>query len=241
MLIELISGNAYLSVNKKLITILGMQNAVYLSHMLEKAYMNNSETVNLSRKEIESIFLLTVEEQRNCEVILNKSNIIEFEDNGSDEISVKINASGVTTLLTTEDPTVINKVKKSARAGGTPVKGKSERQQYKERLKYSIKAPNDELLKAYQDWVDGVYANPSGFLSKRAIESFQKEVDEFAKGDLDLALKIIEIAAVRGYKICKYAVNVFNAEYAKVFYSKYRRSAPLATPATRATLSNEVF
>ena len=39
-------------------------------------------------------------------------------------------------------------------------------------LKDFIKCSNEELLNAYRDWVDGVYANPKGYLSKRAIIVF---------------------------------------------------------------------
>ena len=52
-------------------------------------------------------------------------------------------------------------------------------------MKTKINCQNEELRQAYEEWIDGVYANPKGFLSARSISIFQKTVDDFARGDLD--------------------------------------------------------
>ena len=107
-------------------------------------------------------------------------------------------------------------------------------------LKDFIKCSNEELLNAYRDWVDGVYANPRGYLSKRAIIVFQRDVDEFARGDLDLALKIIEIATINGWRCAEWAINTFKKDYAKDFYANYTQVAP-SMPQRSVSLSDEVF
>ena len=241
MLKNLVSGNAYLSVNKKLIAIIGITNSIYLSYIIDECYKSNCEDnkVLIDRSQVENLLTLTTDIQRECELKLNNTNIIEYNDDGSNLVEITVNFSAITGLICSEDPTVINKAKKSSVIGGKVTKAASERQKYKDSLKYSIKAPNNELLVAYQDWVDGVYANPKGFLSRKAILTFQKEIDDFAAGNLDLALKLIEIAAVRGYKEAQWAINVFKAEHASKFYSKYTTPAPAAP--SRANLSGEVF
>jgi len=93
-------------------------------------------------------------------------------------------------------------------------------------------------LTAYQDWVDGVYANPKGFLSKSAIQVFQRTIDEYAKGDLDLALKLIEIATVNGYRDANWAINVFKKDYE----TSWKKTHQISTPAARAPITGgEVF
>ena len=71
---------------------------------------------------------------------------------------------------------------------------------------------NQELMSAYSDWIDAVYAN-KGWMSKKAIVVGQAVVDEFSKRNLDVALKLIEIATIHGYVDMTWAINRYNEQY----------------------------
>ena len=78
-----------------------------------------------------------------------------------------------------------------------------------EALKQGLNISNSELLEAYKGWIDGVYSNPKGFLSKRSIEIFQNQLNDYTKGDLDVALAILDIATVNGYRDVTWAITKY--------------------------------
>ena len=59
---------------------------------------------------------------------------------------------------------------------------------------------------------------------------------KYTQGDLEIALKIVNIASVRGYKECQWAINVYEQE------KRTTINKPRVTTQQRAsTLSDEVF
>ena len=91
------------------------------------------------------------------------------------------------------------------------------------------------MLRIYCDWIDGVYANPKGFLSIRAIKIAQDTVDKFADHDLDKALQLINIATVNGYRDMNWAIEQYRKNY-KVCYNVSNNSIKQSSE-----LSTEVF
>ena len=89
----------------------------------------------------------------------------------------------------------------------------TKRECVQESLKSGIVCSNAELLVAYQHWVDGVFANPKGFLTKESIKIFQKTVDDFCNHNLDAALRVIEIATVNGYRDATWAIDRYKKEH----------------------------
>ena len=116
---------------------------------------------------------------------------------------------------------------------------KTKRQSYIEVLKDCAAHENAELNQAYMDWVDGVYANPKGFLSPKSVKVFKETVDNFAQGNLDLALKIIDIATVNGYRDATWAINVYKKKKKNKKKKKKKIKQPVAKK--KQKLSDEVF
>ena len=82
-----------------------------------------------------------------------------------------------------------------------------------ENLKSNIVTSNDELREAYYSWIEGVYAK-EGWMTKQAVISGQRALDAYnTTRDLDVALKIIEIAALNGYRDMTWAINTYNKDY----------------------------
>lgn len=243
MLLDLINSNKYLQVNTKFIEIFGLHTAVYLAEMLLHVPGNSDEFFEIDRDTITDKLTIGTEEQILIENNLIETRILTRQEElpSLAQIHLKLDVNGLVNLIASGDEKLLAKVTKLSQINPADINktGKlSARQKQALGIKYTLKAPNQELLDAYKEWVDGVYANPKGFLSPSAVRAFQRTIDEYAKGDLDLALKIIEIATVHGYRDGIWAINVFKKDYEKDWNKKYIKAAPTTR---KAKLEGEVF
>lgn len=222
MLADLIASDNYIQFNIKAAQTLGLASSIYISeitNIYNKAQIKNKIdeegfcTVN--RDYISKRTTITPLEQIEIDNKLKKLEIIKVSSSSKDKLSIDLNV--LASIITTEDIKTIKEVKELSiiKKGEKKL---TQRQMIINNLKTIASHPNTELDQAYKDWVDGVYSNPNGFLSKRSITIFMQSVDEYAKGDLDLALKIIDIATVNGYRECQWAINVFEKDFKKSFY-----------------------
>lgn len=246
MLTDLLCSDNYVNFNIKLAHTIGLHSAIYINELLnisqkatkKKKLTNDFMTVD--RDYIQQRTTLIPEEQITIDQKLTKIGVIEISLDSPDMI--KLNIDTLTNIAIDDDAKLLGKVAKltTVKSVTTPGAKLSMRQRNIMALKDNIVCSNDELLQAYKDWIDGVYANPKGFLSAKAIAIFQKGVDDFAKGDLDLALKIVEIATVNGYRNVDWAINVFQKDYAKDFYRTYTPVEPNNKP-VKVQVGSEVF
>lgn len=218
MLLDLLRSDNYLMINIDFIKIFELRTAVYLSYILNTMHktIDNNKYFEINRDDIFEITSLSFEEQVTIEDKLIEVNLLTRQEEiaSNSIIHLFLDVAGLVNLVANGDEKLLEKVKKLTKLPKTLKTGKlSNRQKTAMGLKYCVKAPNQELLTAYQNWIDGVYANPNGFLSTTAIAAFQRNIDEYAKGDLDLALKIIEIATINGYKDATWAINLFEKDY----------------------------
>lgn len=246
MLTDLMCTDNYAMFNVKVANVMGLHAAVYVNEILnitqkaqqKRKIVNGFVTIN--RDYVQHRTTIFPEEQISIDKKLVGIGVLSVAEDNPDNIQLSVDA--LANLVAADDADLLKKVSKltvvkSVTSSSTKM---SMRQKTILELKDFIKCSNEELLAAYKDWVDGVYANPKGYLSKRAIIVFQRDVDEFARGDLDLALKVIEIATINGYRCAEWAINTFKKDYAKDFYANYTQTAP-STPQRSVSLSDEVF
>lgn len=246
MLTDLMCTDNYAMFNVKVANVMGLHAAVYVNEILnitQKAQQKRKIVdgfVTINRDYVQHRTTIFPEEQISIDKKLVGIGVLSVAEDNPDNIQLSVDA--LANLVAADDADLLKKVSKltvvkSVTSSSTKM---SMRQKTILELKDFIKCSNEELLAAYKDWVDGVYANPKGYLSKRAIIVFQRDVDEFARGDLDLALKIIEIATINGWRCAEWAINAFKKDYAKDFYATYTQTAPSA-PQRAVSLSDEVF
>lgn len=232
MLLDILCTDNYEMFNVKLARVIGLLGAVYINILLniqQKATKKDrleGGYIILDRKFVEDRTSITIEQQRELDANLSSLKLIHKQD--GDKLFVDVEALSALTLeedeqVLKEIKGVATRVRKGARSGGM-----TQRQKAAEALKGYLVCSNEELLTAYKNWIDGVYANPKGFLSRRAIELFQQGVDNYARNDLDLALKIVEIATINGYRNVDWAIEVFKRDYARDFYKQYAPQTPTA-------------
>lgn len=213
MLLDVFDNDNSISVNYRTIQIFGLPTAVYLTELIniyKKATRKNKLVEDgyfkVDRKYVNNVLCLTPEEQIICDLNLIKTSVLKKSSDNPDilKIDIKLYLS----LLCSEDMKLYDDVKKQMKVQKPKGTKESQRQQYINVLKNSIECSNYELLTALRGWVEGVYARPNGFLSKSSIKIFQDTLNSYTKGDLDLALRVVQIATVQGYRDCQWAINM---------------------------------
>lgn len=247
MLIDLLSMSNYVHFNIKLAHILGLNTSIYLGQLMdinEKALRKkkvNENFFTIDRAYVESRTTISEKEQLDIETNLIKLGILERSSDDSN--TLMLNITVLTSILMSPDEDLIKDISHITK----PRKTKTKSEKIIETLKTNIITTNSELRNAYFEWIDAVYAK-DGFMTKAAVVSAQAVIDEFSNRNLDIALKVLEIASINGYRDIKWAINSYNKEY-KVAYS-FSSSQPSpntsikqqpAMPQTRKRLSSEVF
>lgn len=247
MLLDVFDNNNSITINYKTISIFGLPTAVYLTELINifrKATQKNKlidETYfKVDRKYINTLLALSPEEQLTCDLNLIKTSVLKKSNDDPDILKIDINL--YLSLLSSNDMKLIEDVRKQMKVQKPKGLKTSQRQYAINALKDSIECSNYELLTALRNWVDGVYARPNGFLSKSSIKIFQQTLNEYTKGDLDLALRIVQIATVQGYRDCTWAINMFeDSEKRKVKQQNNRIRVTEQAVATKDDVSDIVF
>lgn len=216
MLIDIFSEDNSININYKAISLFGLNTAAYFTLLIsiyKKALRKNkvdSDYFTLDRDYVRKTLGLSEEEQLICDHNLMMLSILKKSADNPNKIKIDFNLYAST--LASEDVKLVENVRKQMKVLHPKTIKKSQRQILINNLKDSIQCSNYELLTALRGWVDGVYARPNGFLSKAAIKVFQDTLNNYTKGDLDLALRIVQIATVQGYKDCQWAINVYEKD-----------------------------
>lgn len=243
MLIELLSSSNYVNFNVKLAQILGLKPAIYLSQIMdinEKAIRKNKVDNNyftIDRKYIENRTTLTRDEQVGIEKDLLDIGILE--KNVEKRNTICLNISTLTSIMMTPDEDLLKDI--SSLSKGKKKRTKSE--VIEDNLKENILTTNMELREAYYEWIESVLTK-KGMMTKAAVVHAQPTLDKFCNRNLDVALKVLEIASIHGYEDINWAINSYNKEF-KVSYNV--PSTPVVkhnntfNPSPRCRMGEEVF
>lgn len=243
MLVELLSLSNYVSFNVKLAQILGLKPAIYLSQIMdinEKAIRKNKVNDNyftIDRKYIENRTTLTKDEQVSIEKDLLNIGILEKSTEKRNTIS--LNITMLTSIIMTPDEDLIKDI--SSLSKGKKKRTKSE--VIEDNLKDNVITTNVELREAYYEWIESVLTK-KGMMTKAAVIHAQPTLDAFCNRNLDVALKVLEIASIHGYEDINWAINTYNKDY-KVNYnmpstSQYVNQNNFSST-LRARIGDEVF
>lgn len=243
MLIELLSTSNYGHFNVKLAQIVGLESAVYLGELLnitEKAVRKNKVDGNfflLDRDYIQSRTTFDVKKQEELDEFLLKIGLLERAEQNKNSLSVNIKL--LTDIISSPDEDLMKDIK-TKKKKSTKV---SQKQAIADSLKTNIVTDNKELISAYGDWIDSVMAK-DGTMNKKAVLYGQNIIDEFSNRNLEVALKVIEIATINGYRDMIWAVNSYKRNYQEHYRQATQPTrivAPIEQPRATKRLSDEVF
>lgn len=215
--------------------LLGLHQSIYLSELMninDKAIRKeklNKSAFNLDREYIANRTTLSVEEQLDIDSHLIKLGILEKP---SDD-SIILNLNVLTTLMMSADEELITNVKKLVK-----IKDKSKKrtkaEAIRDNLKSGIVTTNPELIDAYSDWIDAVYAK-EGWMSAKAVKIGQETVDRFSNHNLDVALDLLAVAALHGHRDISWSIPKYKEQY------MIRRNTKSPVNSLSTGLSSEVF
>ncbi len=239
MLIDLLSMDNYVHYNIKIAEILGLHAAIYISELLninEKAVRKDKVSDDhfvVDRTYIQRRTTLSPEEQKTIDATLLNLGILKRSEDNEDSLTLDLT---ILTSIVASEPLSLKSLEKIvSNATPAPKKKRTKAEAIRDGLKTHVTVNNDELRASYYEWIDSVYAK-QGWMSVKAVTIGQQTVDKYCDHNLDLALQIVDIAALHGYRDIQWAINKYEAEY-KVSYH-----IPNQTPQKQATgLSSEVF
>ena len=240
MLIDLISQSNYNSYNVSLAKIIGLHPAIYINTLLSinskaitKQKLTNDEYFCVDRNYVQSITTFDVSEQIEIETLLINLGILRKQEN-EESNALFLDVSMLTSIMMSENETLVSDIQKVT-AATTKSKKKTKTEAIKDEMKSFVIATNQELREAYFDWIDSVFAK-QGWMSKKSVVSAQQVIDEFSNRNLDVALKVIEIASISGYRDMTWAVNTYKSNYNVQYRVPQNRTAE-----NNVGISSEVF
>ena len=238
MLIELLSMSNYVNFNIKLAEILGLHPAIYLSQIMdinEKALRKDKVNENFFTIDREYITKrTTVPESEQVEIENNLITIGVLERSKDNASTICLNITVLTSILMSPDEDLVKDISNLSKKK-QPRKTKAEA--IISALQQNIITLNPELRQAYYDWINAVYAK-DGFMVKTAVISAQQNLDKFADQKLDVALKVLEIATINGYRDITWAINNYKKDY-KVNFTVAPTTPSI--PPKKVRLSNDIF
>lgn len=240
MLIELLSTSNYVSYNIKLAELLGLHPAIYISELM------NINDKAIKKDKLEDDYFTLVRSYITARTTLDEKEQLEIEENllklgilerGEGKDSISLNITTLTTLLMSPDEALIDKITKMRKKQKKSSSRSTKADKIKDSLKDGLRVTNAELRAAYECWIDTIY-DKQGWMSAKSVSAAEDLIDNFTQRNLDLALKILEIASINGYRDIQWAINKYNSEY-KI---SYRTSpTPKKVVTTNSQLSTEVF
>ena len=220
MLLDLLSSSNQLSFNIKVAQLVGLNSAVYLSELMainEKAIRKNkTHNVNgldffkVDRKYIAERTTITVTEQYKLDNNLSKNKIIQICAENVDTVYVDINMLCV--LLGGEvDKSVISEIKATNKKKS---QSKEEKLAALKQVRLAeIKTTVVTLREAYADWIEaGLSRYGGGKFSNAIVRTCEQQVENFAQGNLEIALAIIK-GNYQGYNTMKYSIDNYLATH----------------------------
>lgn len=215
MYVDLLNSNNYLSINISLIQKVGLNEAVYLSELLnilKKAMKKNKliegNYVKVDRRFISSRTTLSPDKQREIDAKLIGLDLLASHPTMKDVVSV--NSLGIVSLISL-DESELEKDALDAMTRAFRAKTDSESNHLKgkaiaKRLKQAVITPNAYLRSLMNAWIDAILENSS--LTKDAISDFQKTVFGYSS-DVNVVKEVLSVAIRNRYAYADAAIDAY--------------------------------
>lgn len=251
MLLDVLSTDNCITFNISVAHIFGLNAAVYCSELLniyKKAVKKNKivddNFFKLDRKYVFNKTTLTIEEQLQIDSKWMEIGMLKKHKDNPDII--KIDIPMFLSIVSCEDENKLMNIIKEVKVVTKEEVKETKRMCICKNLKDGIECSNYELLTALRNWIDSIFAKPGSAMTKAVVKKFQSTLNEYTKGDLDLALELVNIATIQGYRDCKWAINIYEKDkrikHQSELLSKSRLPrVTLQEVANKNELSDEVF
>lgn len=212
MLIDFISNNNIGTYNIKFANIFGLETAVYLNELLninEKAIRKNKISdcyFHIDREYLQTRTTLCAETQISIENKLIELGIMIKPKDKIDDL--KLDVVELVALLSSDDEDLKNGIEKLAKLK----KKKSKTESLSDNLKRFVNSGNEIVDEYLKQWVEEV-VEKIGRFNKIGVIDGQDKIIKFSNGDVNVAVEIIKIAAINGYKDMDWAINSYKEKH----------------------------
>lgn len=224
MLIDLFSNSNCLVVNGKLAKILGLNASIYFSMLMEinsKAIKKNKIVNNtyfiIDRDYVTERTTFTKSQQYELDEVLMSLGLVQ-RLNKEDKNTLSLDLNKLISIFNDGNENIVADLSYISKQKQKKSKNESIRQA----VERHISVNNEELRNAYLEWIDSMYAK-FGWLSAKAVDEAQAVVDNFSNHDLDIAIKIVNIATINGYRDMQWAINKFNTNVTDSYRVKQKK------------------
>lgn len=217
MLVNLLASSNKGSFNISIAQIFGLKVAVYIDaviNVIEKAYRKKrikDGFIYLDREYIGRMTTVTIEEQLEFDKLLETIGVLYKKPDGAlnlDLIELSNLLMSDNESLTIDIKDIANKIHKRRKV--------SKEETTAERLKACITTSNEELRTAYSQWIDSVISK-DGWMSSTSVMWGEQIVDAASNHNLDVALTIIKLASLNGYRDMNWAVERFKTNANSIY------------------------
>lgn len=226
----------YVNFNIQFAQILGLHTAIYVSELLninEKAVRKKKVKDNfftIDRKYIKDRTTIDIPEQKEIDKCLLNLGILKQDKDNMDTLTLDLT---VLTSLVSSEPTTVKDLQKIVKNAAPKKKTKSAI--IADSLKAKLNVSNPELHELYCQWIDTVM-HKQGWMSATSVTTAPQVLDAYCDHNLDMALEIMKIASLNGYRDIQWAINSYEDDH-KVSYKPSKN----VTNRAQVRVSSEVF
>lgn len=213
MLIAIDSSN-YFQFNISAAQILGLNNAIYCSELI-----NIYQKAEKKKKLYEGFFIinrnyvtkrttLNLTTQYECDASLSKVGIVVVSKDNPDMI--KLDYEKFVQIVTEEDSNYLKEVAKKARTITHSDSKEAKAKRILKALQEKVNSGNTNVDVALKHWIEVTFEKAT--MSCETVEDFQKLLMQYCKVDIKKALRIIEIATSQAWISCTQAIASFEKE-----------------------------
>lgn len=230
------------SVNKKLMSIVGVETAVYWSELIvvldrvrAKHTCNEKGFFKLDRAYIQRETSITPERQLECDRILAHFGVLAVDPDSADTIAVSVQS--MVELITAENTAELKTSVKTAKSRRGDKEAKHAGM--KATFRTAIKTTDPELKAAYCKWIDSMVDAECSRFTKAVVDLFENAVEQFSS-DKVAKLRVIEIATINAYKDASWAINLYNRETRPYIVNQRTTAATLPEQKTSVGVKSDI-
>jgi len=205
--------NCYLTINEKLIQMIGLDTAAYLTVVLDalhqavkKGKVNEQGFFKLDRKYANERTGLSTTEQKHCDDRLIAINVMKRDPETLNLLSV--DAGAVVQLIQQDDAKFTDQIKLALAKTKKAENDEYKKEQIIRAAKAQVKTTDFEIRQAIFDWIEAM----DGTLRKTAIGLVEDAVDAYTK-DKQVKIKLYQILAVNTWREVQWAINRYERDY----------------------------
>ena len=225
--------NCYLSINEKLIQMIGLDTAAYLTVVLDalhqavkKGKVNDEGYFKLDRKYANERTGLSTTEQKHCDDRLIAIGLMRRDTDTLNLLSVDVGA--VVKFIQQDDAKFIDQVKLTLAKTKKAEADEYKKEQIIRIAKAQVKTTDFEIRQSIFDWIEAM----DGTLKKAQVGLVEDAIDAYSK-DKQVKIKLFQILAINSWRDPQWAISRYERDYKPKGLGEQKTATSLADVNTR--------